>query len=79
MRVYGFWELDGVLVVATVYKRNSTLRFASNGEGMRSGRSAHTSSKAIAQQLLAQLLDEHRRLDCGGRPCRSYKEAPLQP
>jgi integrase/recombinase XerD len=39
-------------------------------------RSAHTTSKAIAQQFFAQLLDEHRRrLDRGGNPRRTYREA----
>ena len=38
-------------------------------------RSAHSTSKATAQQFLAQLLDEHGRLDRGGRPRRTYKEA----
>jgi hypothetical protein len=37
--------------------------------------SAHTTSKATAQQFLAQLLDEHGRLDRGGRPRRTDKEA----
>jgi Phage integrase, N-terminal SAM-like domain len=41
----------------------------------RSRRSARTSSKATAQQFLAGLLDEHRRLDRGGNPRRTYKEA----
>jgi hypothetical protein len=30
---------------------------------------------AAAQQFLAQLLDEHHRLDRGGRPRRTYTEA----
>jgi hypothetical protein len=34
-----------------------------------------TSSKATAQQFLARLLDEHHRLDRGGRPRRTYTEA----
>jgi integrase/recombinase XerD len=61
--------------VATVYKRNSTywVRFQWRGKEVR--RSAHTTSKATAQQFLAQLLDEHRRLDRDGRPRRSYREA----
>jgi hypothetical protein len=61
--------------VATVYKRNSTywVRFQWRGTEVR--RSAHTTSKATAQQFLACLLDEHHRLDRGGRPRRSYKEA----
>jgi integrase/recombinase XerD len=61
--------------VATVYKRNSTywVRFQWRGKEVR--RSAHTTSKAIAQQFLAQLLDEYRRLDRGGNPRRTYKEA----
>jgi hypothetical protein len=49
--------------------------FASNWHGREVRRSAHTTSKATAQQFLAQLLDEHRRLDRGGRPRRAYREA----
>jgi hypothetical protein len=43
--------------VATVYKRNSTywVRFQHHGQEVR--RSAHTTSKAIAHQFLAELLD----------------------
>ena len=61
--------------MATVYKRNSTywVRFQWRGKEVR--RSAHTTSKATAQQFLAGLLDEHRRLDRGGNPRRTYKEA----
>jgi integrase/recombinase XerD len=61
--------------VATVYKRKSTywVRFQWRGTEVR--RSAHTTSKATAQQFLAGLLDEHRRLDRGGNPRRTYKEA----
>ena len=61
--------------MATVYKRNSTywVRFQWHGKEVR--RSAHTTSKATAQQFLAQLLDEHRRLDRGGNPRRTYREA----
>ena len=61
--------------MATVYKRNSTywVRFQWHGKEVR--RSAHTTSKATAQQFLAGLLDEHHRLDRGGRPRRTYKEA----
>jgi integrase len=61
--------------MATVYKRSSTywVRFQNHGKEVR--RSAHTASKATAQQFLAQLLDEHHRLDRGGRPRRTYKEA----
>jgi hypothetical protein len=61
--------------VATAYKRDSIywIRFQSHGKEIR--RSTHTSSKATAQQFLAQLLDEHGRLDRGGRPMRTYKEA----
>jgi hypothetical protein len=41
--------------MATVYKRGSTywIQFQAHGKEIR--RSAHTSSKAIAQQFLAQL------------------------
>jgi integrase/recombinase XerD len=49
------------------------VRFRWHGREIR--KSARTSSKAVAQQYLAQLLEEHRRLDRGGRPRRSYKEA----
>ncbi len=61
--------------MATVYKRNTTywVRFQHHGKEVR--QSAHTTSKATAQQFLAQLLDEHRRLDRGGRPRRNYNEA----
>jgi integrase/recombinase XerD len=61
--------------VATVYKRNSIywVRFQWRGQEVR--RSAHTTSKATAQQFLAGLLDEHHRLDRGGRPRRTYKES----
>jgi hypothetical protein len=61
--------------VATIYKRSSTywVRFQHHGKEVR--RSAYTTSKATAQQFLAQLLDEHHRLDRGGRPRRTYKEA----
>src|SRR4051812_48703166 len=38
-------------------------------------RSAHTASKATAQQFVAQLLGERGRLDRSGRPRRTYKEA----
>ena len=43
--------------------------------GKEVGRYAHTTSKATAQQFLAHLLDEHRRLDRGGNPRRTYREA----
>jgi hypothetical protein len=61
--------------MATIYKRNPTywVRFQWRGKEIR--RSAHTTSSAIAQQFLAQLLDQHRRLDRGGPPRRTYREA----
>jgi len=61
--------------VATVYKRDSTywIRFQSHGKEIK--RSAHTASKTVPQQFLAQLLDEHGRLDRGGRARRTYQEA----
>ena len=61
--------------MATVYKRNSTygVRFQWRGKEVR--RSAHTTSKTTAQQFLAGLLEEHRRLDRGGNPRRTYKQA----
>jgi integrase len=61
--------------VATVYKRGAGywIRFQWHGKEVR--RSAHTTSRAIAQQYLATVLEEHRRLDRGGRPRRTYKEA----
>ncbi|TGD94957.1 tyrosine-type recombinase/integrase [Methylobacterium nonmethylotrophicum] len=60
--------------MASVYKRGQTywIRFQWHGREVR--RSARTTSKAVAQQYLAQVLEEHRRLDRGGRPRRSYKE-----
>jgi integrase/recombinase XerD len=61
--------------MATVYRRNETywIRFTWRGKEVR--RSAHTNSKGIAQQYLAQVLEEFRRLDRGGRPRRTYQEA----
>jgi integrase len=61
--------------VATVYRRGTTwwVRFQWRGTEVR--RSAHTSSKAVAQQMLSRLLEEHRRLDRGGRARRTYREA----
>jgi integrase/recombinase XerD len=61
--------------VATVYKRAATywVRFQWRGKEFR--RSAHTSSKTVAQQYLAELQTENQRLDRGGRPRHTYKEA----
>jgi integrase/recombinase XerD len=61
--------------MATVYKRGATwwVRFQWRGTEVR--RSARTSSKAVAQRMLARLLEEHRRLDRDGRPRRTYHEA----
>ena len=61
--------------MATVYKRKSTywVRFQWHGKEVR--RSARTTSKTTAQQFLAGLLDEHRRLYRGGNPRRTYNEA----
>lgn len=61
--------------MAAVYRRGQTywIRFQWQGKEVR--KSARTSSKAVAQQFLARVLEEHRRLDRGGRPRRSYKEA----
>lgn len=61
--------------MATVYRRGSTwwVRFQWRGTEVR--RSARTSSKAVARQVLARLLEEHRRLDRDGRPRRTYREA----
>ena len=61
--------------MATIYKRGATywVRFQWHGQEIR--RSAHTSSRTIAQQYLTQLLDEHRRLDRGGKPRRTHAEA----
>ena len=61
--------------MATVYKRNRTywVRFHYGGEEIR--RSAQTSSKTIAQQYLAKLLEEHRRIGRGERSRHTYKEA----
>ena len=49
------------------------MRFQWRGKKIRC--SAHTLSKAVAQRYLAQLQEEHGRLDRGGRPRRTYKEA----
>ena len=61
--------------MATVYKRNRTywVRFHYAGEEVR--RSAQTTSKMVAQQYLARLLEEHRRIGRGGRPRHSYSDA----
>jgi integrase/recombinase XerD len=61
--------------LATVYKRNKTywVRFQWRGTEVR--RSAHTSSKAVAQKFLGELQAENERLDRGGRPRRTLKEA----
>jgi integrase/recombinase XerD len=61
--------------MATVYKRNSTwwIRYQWRGQEVR--RSAHTSSKPVAQQYLAELQAENQRLDRGGKPRRTFKEA----
>jgi integrase/recombinase XerD len=61
--------------VATVYKRGSTwwVRYQWRGKEVR--RSAHTSAKSVAQQYLAELQAENQRLDRGGKPRRTYKEA----
>ena len=61
--------------MANIYKRNSIywIRFQWRGKEIR--RSAHTSSRAIAQQYLARVMEDHRRLDRGGRPRHSYADA----
>ena len=61
--------------MATIYKRGATywVRFQWHGQEIR--RSAHTPSRTVAQQYLAQLLGERRRLDRGGKPRRTYAEA----
>jgi integrase len=61
--------------MATVYRRGGSwwIRFTWGGKEVR--QSARTSSKVIAQQFLAKAIDEHQRLDRGGRPRRSYQEA----
>lgn len=61
--------------MATVYRRGSTwwVRFQWRGSEVR--RSARTSSKAVAQEMLGRLVEEHRRLDRGGKPRRTYREA----
>jgi hypothetical protein len=38
-------------------------------------RSAHATLEATARQFLAQLLDQHRRLDRSGRPRRTCQKA----
>ena len=64
--------------MATVYKRASSgtywVRFQWRGQDIR--KSANTASRSVAQQFLAKLLEEHRRLDRGGRRRRTFKEAP---
>ena len=61
--------------MAAVYKRGRTwwVRLTWHGQEIR--RSARTSSKAVAQQYIAQLVEEHRRLDRGGRPRHTFDEA----
>lgn len=61
--------------MAAVYKRGRTwwVRLTWHGQEIR--RSARTPSKAVAQQYLAQLVEEHRRLDRGGRPRHTFDEA----
>lgn len=65
--------------MASVYKRGRPgketywVRFQWQGREIR--RSARTSSKAIAQQYLAHLLEQHRLLGRGGRPRCSYQSA----
>ena len=68
-------ESEPVSFVANIYKRNSIywIRFQWRGKEIR--RSAHTSSRAIAQQYLARVMEDHRRLDRGGRPRHSYADA----
>ncbi len=67
--------MAGANKVATVYKRVLTcwIRFGSHVKEIR--RSAHTTSKATAEQFLAQLPDEHGHLNCGGGPRRTYMES----
>lgn len=61
--------------MAAVYKRGSVywIRFQWRGKEIR--RSARTGLRAVAQQYLARVQEEFRRLDRGGRPRRSYAEA----
>ncbi|MWV25495.1 tyrosine-type recombinase/integrase, partial [Methylobacterium sp. 2A] len=65
--------------MASVYKRGRSgketywVRFQWQGREVR--RSARTSSKAVAQQYLAHLLEQHRRIGRGGRPRCSYGDA----
>jgi site-specific recombinase XerD len=65
--------------MANVYKRGQRgketywIRFQWRGQEIR--KSARTTSKSVAQQYLAQVLEEYRRLDRGGRPRRTYQEA----
>ncbi len=61
--------------MATVYRRGSAWWVRFRWRGVEVRRSARTSSKAAAQQVLARLLDEHRRLDRDGRPRRTYRKA----
>ncbi len=62
--------------MANVYKRASGtywVRFQWCGQEVR--KSARTASRSVAQQFLARLLEEHRRLDRGGRQRHTFKEA----
>lgn len=62
--------------MATISKRNSAywVRFQWKGKEVR--QSVHTTSKATAQQLLGQLLDEHQSID---RPCPQPPVAMVVP
>lgn len=61
--------------MASVYRRGRSWWVRFQWRGVKVRRSARTSSKAVAQQMLGRLLAEHRRLDRGGRPRRTYREA----
>ncbi len=61
--------------MATVYKRGGVWWVRYQWHGKETRRSAHTSSKTVAQEYLAQLQAENQRLDRGGRPRHTYKEA----
>ena len=61
--------------MASVYKRNKVYWVRFDWDGKEYRRSAFTTQKAVAQQFLAQLLEEKRRIARGGRPRFTYAEA----
>ncbi len=64
--------------MAHVYKRNKVYWVRFNFQGKEYRRSAFTSSKTVAQQYLAQLMEEKRKIARGGRERFSYQSALLR-